>query len=57
MGVGLEWPQVLTLYMLGLKGLVLGIPEMYHMSYVDVGLTINQSSVSRTAHPPLKNHL
>ena len=31
MGVGLEGPQVLTLYMLGWKGLVLGIPKMYHM--------------------------
>ena len=31
MGVGLKWPQILTLYMLGLKGLVLEIPKMYHM--------------------------
>ena len=31
MGVGLECPQVLTLYMLGWKGLVQGIPKMYHM--------------------------
>ena len=30
MGVGLKWPQILTLYMLGMKGLVLGIPKMYH---------------------------
>ena len=31
MGVGSKWPQILTLYMLGWKGLVLGIPKMYHM--------------------------
>ena len=31
LGVGLKWPQILTLYMLGWKGLVLGIPKMYHM--------------------------
>ena len=31
MGMGLKLPQILTLYMLGLKGLVLGIPKMYHM--------------------------
>ena len=30
LGVGLKWFQ-LTLYMLGWKGLVLGIPKMYHM--------------------------
>ena len=34
MGVGLERPQVLTLYMLGWKGLVLGIPKKYHVSLV-----------------------
>ena len=27
MGVGLKQPQILTLYMLGWKGLVLGIPK------------------------------
>jgi len=31
MGVGLERPQILTLYMVGWKDLVLGIPKMYHM--------------------------
>ena len=36
MGVGLNWPQMLTLYKLGWKGLVLGIPKI--VSYVDVGL-------------------
>ena len=35
MGVGLKLPKILTLYMQGWKGLVLGIPKMYH---VDVGL-------------------
>ena len=37
MGVGLKCPQILTLYMLGWKGLVLEVPRMYH-TYVDVGL-------------------
>ena len=31
MGVGLEQPQVLTLYMLGWKGLVFVISKMFHM--------------------------
>ena len=34
MGVGLEWPLVLTLYMLGWKGL----RDSKNVSYVDVGL-------------------
>jgi len=36
MGMGLKWPQILTLYMLDWKGLVLGIPKI--VSFVDVGL-------------------
>ena len=36
MGVGLEWPLVLTLYMLGKKGLALGFKT--NVSYVDIGL-------------------
>ena len=29
-GEGFKLPQILTLYMLDWKGLVLGIPKMYH---------------------------
>ena len=29
MGVGLKWPQILTLYMLGLKGLLLTFLKRY----------------------------
>ena len=36
MGVRFEGPQVLTLYMLGWKDLVLGIPKMYHMLMQDL---------------------
>ena len=36
MVVGLKWPQILTLYMLGWKGLVLVYSK--NVSYVDVGL-------------------
>ena len=36
MGVVLKWPQILTLYMLGWKGL--GPMDSKNVSYVDEGL-------------------
>ena len=36
MGVGLKWPQILTLYMLGWKGVTPRDSKMYHMLMEDL---------------------
>ena len=52
MGVGSKCPQILTLNKLGWKGLVLGIPKMYHTRIVVSPKATPHSSYDTGSVPP-----